>query len=142
MGRSIERIAVGTLVFSVSVLSLVGLMAIWGWINEDALWKSFSTIGVVGVTALVVVGITRVGSMYYKNMPAPTSVPESASWRSARNLLLGVVGVAILFFAALSVLSIWDFVGNDSLTKAFESMGLLFCSAVVLLVAFKSQMEV
>lgn len=141
MGRSIERIAVGTLVFSVSILSIVGLMAIWEMLSEDVLWKSFSTIGVLAVVALVIMGIARVASNYYQNQPKMPQ-PESVEWRAARNVLLAIVGAAFLFFAALSIMSIWDFIGDDSLWHAINSMILLCVSAVIMLVAFKSQMEV
>lgn len=141
MGRSLERIAVGVLVFAVSLLTIVGLLAIWNYVGADILWKSCSTIGVIGVTALIVVGISRVANNFYRGQPQ-VGVSEPAAWKSARNILLGIIAIVFLFFAAVSILSIWDFIGSDTLWKAFQSMGLLLLSAAILLVAFKSQMEI
>jgi hypothetical protein len=141
MGSSLERIAVGIVVFSTSILSIVGLLAIWEFVNSDFLWKSFSTIGVIGLAALVVIGISRVANSYNKGTAIRVPAPEPAAWRSMRNQLLTIIGLAFLFFAGLSILSIWNFVGSDSLMKAVESMFLLCSSAVVMLVAFKSQLE-
>jgi|GEM_PF-5113409 len=137
MGASIERIAVGALVFSVAVLTIVGLMAIWEWIDSDALWKSFSTIGVLGATALIVVAVSRFA--HFGHTPVQAPVVEAASWRIARNLILGVMATVFLFFAGLSIAAIWDFVGDDALSRAFGSMTLLFASATITLAAFKSQ---
>lgn len=140
MGRSIERIAVGTLVFSVSILSIVGLLGIWEWLDNDIIWKSYTTIGVLGMAALLVVGIARVSNKYYADAPQAPA-PESQSWKTARNFVLGVTAAAFLSFTALAVLAIWDFVGDGSLIKAFGSMGLLFASAIINLIAFSSQMD-
>lgn len=124
--------------FAVSLFTILGLMAIWQWIGSDILYKSFSTIGVLAFAALVVVGISRVSRLY--STPAPVVAP-SAAWITARNLTLGAVGVVFLFYAALAIASIWNFVGNDVMFKSTQSMGLLFVSAVIMLVAFRSQQQ-
>jgi len=140
MSITIERVAVGALVFAVSLLTIVGLMAIWQWVDSDVLYKSMSTIGVVALAALVVVGIARV-ARHYGGVAVPAATPPSAAWVGARNMLLGIVGAVFLIFAGLSIASIWDFVGSDTLTKSLSSMGLLFISAVIMLVAFRSQQD-
>jgi hypothetical protein len=140
MGRSIERVAVGVLVFSVSILSIVGLFGIWGWLGSGIVWKSYTTIGILGMAALLVVGIARVSSKYYADTPqAP--VPESGAWKAVRNQLLGLTGAVFLFFTALAILAVWEFVGKDALFKSFSSMMLLFVSAIINLAAFKSQID-
>lgn len=136
MSVTIERVAIGTLVCAVSILTLVGLLAIWGWVDGDIVWKSYSTIGVIGLAALVVVGIARVSSKYYGQPAAPA--PESPTWKAMRNLILGIMGAAFLVFTVLSIAAIWNFVGGDTLWKAISSMGYLFISAVILLVAFNA----
>ena len=135
MNKSIARGAVGTLVCAVAILTLVGLFGIWGWVGEDVVWKSYSTIGVVALAAFLVVGIAQITGKYAGTPPAPA--PESPVWKAARNLLLGAIGIVFLAFAALAIAAIWNFVGPDTLWRSFSSMMLLFTSGVITLVAFK-----
>lgn len=128
------------MVAAVSVLSIFGLLAIWEIIDSDVLWKSFSTIGVIGLVALVVIGISRVANNYYAGQPAAPAV-ESQGWKAARNVILGVVGAAFLVFAAFSIAAIWGFTGGEALYHSLSSMLLLGCSSIILLIAFKSQLQ-
>jgi hypothetical protein len=54
MLKTIQDVTVGIFIACVVILTLVAVLSIWGIFNDDVLWKSLSTIGVIGFASLVI----------------------------------------------------------------------------------------
>lgn len=51
----IRHLMLGSLIFSVSLLALIGILAIWEVLDSDATYKSLSTMAILAFSSLVVV---------------------------------------------------------------------------------------
>ena len=55
MSNKIQDIATIIFIAAVAILTLVSILGVWEVLSNDVIWKSFSTIGVVGFAAVVAV---------------------------------------------------------------------------------------
>ena len=53
MSHKIQDIATMIFIASVAILTLISLLGIWDILDSSVIYKSFSTIGIIGFAALV-----------------------------------------------------------------------------------------
>ncbi|MGH7250040.1 MAG: hypothetical protein ACREGC_03630, partial [Minisyncoccia bacterium] len=112
-----KRIQNGTamfFIFSVFFLSVVSIFGVWDLIQGDVVTKSFETLGLLSVVALVVmIAAKHLGSKEIQdpNMPA---VPDPI-FRSIRKTTLVFLIMSISVLVLLGILAIWDVIKDANL---------------------------
>lgn len=60
MTKTIQNIALVVFVISVTVLTIVAVLAIWDFFSDDVLYKTLSTIGIITFASLIVIVAAKV----------------------------------------------------------------------------------
>jgi len=59
MNSSIKKIAVGILILSIVIITLIILLSVWDIINPYTLWKSIFTIIIIAIASLIVIIVIK-----------------------------------------------------------------------------------
>ena len=75
MTKTIQNIALVVFVISVTVLTIVAVLAIWDFFSDDVLYKTLSTIGIITFASLIVIVAAKVIERH--NEPPATLPPQA-----------------------------------------------------------------
>lgn len=59
MAKSIKNVAITVFIVAVVVLTLIGVLSIWDVLAKDTLYKSVTTMALIGFAALIVAGSAK-----------------------------------------------------------------------------------
>lgn len=127
--KSIQNIASSLFIGAVAVLSVISILGVWDFFSKDVIAKSFETLGLLAVVAVVVIVAGRfVGgdNTGIVEMPHPI-------FKSLRRVTLGILIVSAVLLAFLGICSIWDIITDKQiLYKSLSSLGILAFSSFVI----------
>ncbi len=131
--KSIQNVASGFFITAVAVLSIISILGIWDFFSKDVISKSFQTLGLLAVIAVVVVIAGRfVGSGADTNI----IIAPNPIFATLRRATLGVLIISAVLLAFLGVFTIWDVIADKQiLYKSLSSLGILAFSAFVIVMA-------
>ncbi len=131
--KAIQDSAAFLFIIAVAILTGVCVLGVWDFFSHDVVWKSFETVGLLAVVAVVVIVAGRfMGSGESMTVPTPPN-PVFASLRSFTLIIL--IGAAALL-ALLGVMSIWGVIADTNvLYKSVGSLAVLAFGAFVMVVA-------
>jgi hypothetical protein len=131
--KKIEDVAAFIFVVAVAVLSIVSILGVWDFFNQDVINKSFETLGLLAFVAVVVMvaGKFIEGRMGQTENIAP--VLPNPTFKVIRQMALTVLIVSVSLLAVLGVLAIWEVIKDkDVLYKSMSSIGILAFSAFII----------
>lgn len=139
--RKIEDAAAFLFIIAVAILSVVSVLGVWDFFNHDVITKSFETLGLLAVVAVVVMvagkfieGRSQQSDQMLATLPNPT-------FKSIRQITLAILIISVSFLAILGVLAIWQVISDkDTLYKALSSVGILaFTSFIIVMTALERE---
>lgn len=134
----IQNIAAGFFIACVLVLTIVSILGIWSIFSNDVIAKSFETLGILALVAIIVIVASKfVGDPSAEAEPAM----PSHGYRSIRNSTLVTLIVSSTLLAFLGVLSIWDVItSTDILHKSLSSLSIIaFSSLIIVMVCLERE---
>ncbi|MSR73411.1 hypothetical protein EXS61_02320 [Candidatus Parcubacteria bacterium] len=139
--KKVQDVAGFFFVFAVTLLSIISILGIWDFFSGDVIEKSFETLGVLAVVAVVIIvgGKFMEGKSSADGMPMPVLVNPSFKVIRRGTVVILIVSASIL--ALLGVLAIWDVITDkDVLYKSLSSLGtLVFASLVIVMTCLERE---
>ena len=128
----IQNSAAGFFIVAVVILSFVAILGVWDFFSSDVITKSFETLGLLAMVALVVM----VASKFVGDPTDPTTiVVANPLFRAMRNITLGTLIVSSAFLALLGVMAIWDVITDHQvLAKSLSSLAILAFASLVIVI--------
>lgn len=141
--KTIQNIASGIFIGAVSVLSLISILGVWDIFNKDVISKSFATLGILAVVAVVVMVAGRFvggGEAADPTVPIVPTAPNP-TFRIVRIATLGALIVSAVLLAFLGVCSVWDIITDKAiLYKSLSSLTIIaFSSFVIVLTCLERE---
>lgn len=136
--KSIKNISAYFFIFAVAVLSVVSIMGVWDIFGEDVIWKSFKTLGLLAVVAMIVI---ISGDHISNSSKTGADIEERPSpvWTEIRKVTVFILIVAVSILALLGVLSIWEVIEDkDVQYKTLSSLAILSFGALIVIVTCRN----
>lgn len=119
-------------VVAVAILSVVSVFGIWDIFGRDVIGKSFQTLGLLAVVAVVIM----IAGKFVNNGSDPAQVVEvlpNPIFKSIRKATLAILIVSAALLALLGVCAIWELITDKSIIyKSMSSLGVLAFSSFVI----------
>jgi hypothetical protein len=118
---------------AVSILSVISVLGIWDFFSQDVINKSFETIGLLALVAIVIIVAGHfVGNHADSTVPSAPVMPNPI-FKSIRYATLTLLIICVSALALLGVLAIWDVIPDkDVLYKSLSSVAILAFGAFVI----------
>lgn len=129
--KKIEDIAAFLFILAVALLSVVSVLGIWDFFNDDVISKSFQTLGFLAFVAAVVM---IAGRFMEGRAEDGTVLPiPNPAFKTVRQITVTILIATVSILAILGVLSIWDVIQDrDVLYKSMSSVGVLAFGALII----------
>ncbi|MEK7645198.1 MAG: hypothetical protein AAB391_02680 [Patescibacteria group bacterium] len=141
--KTIQNIASGIFIGAVSVLSLISILGVWDVFNKEVISKSFATLGILAVVAVVVMVAGRFvgGGEAVDPLNPPVPAVPNPTFRIVRIATLGALIVSAVLLAFLGVCSIWEIITDKAiLYKSLSSLAVIaFSSFVIVLTCLERE---
>ena len=130
--KTIQNSASGLFIVAVGILSAISILGIWDFFSKDVIAKSFQTLGLLAVVAIVVIIAGRfVGVGSDPNL----IIAPNPIFKTIRRATLGILIVSAVLLAFLGVCAIWDIITDkEALYKSLSSLGILAFSAFIIVI--------
>jgi hypothetical protein len=130
--KKIEDGAASLFILAVTVLSCVSILGVWDLFSHDVINKSFQTLGLLAVVAIIVMVsgkfIENKSQQVVPDMPNPV-------FKSIRQIALTILIISVSFLAILGVLAIWEVIQDkEVLYKCLSSVGILAFGTFIVVV--------
>lgn len=130
----IQNTAAYIFIVAVGILSVISVLGVWDFFSDDVITKSFSTIGLLAVVAVIVMVAGRfIGVGHEQPVDGATVAMPSPVFPAIRKATLSVLIVAVSLLALLGVLAIWELIKDkEVLYRSLSSLGVLAFGAFVM----------
>jgi len=135
--KTLHNAASGFFVVAVGVLTAISILGVWDFFSTDVITKSFQTIGLLAIIAVVVIIAGRFMEAKPAGDPAMPIVPSAPSpiFKTIRQATVVLLIVAAVLLALVGIMAIWDVITDkDVLFKAISSLGILVFSSFVIVI--------
>ncbi len=135
--KHIQSIAAYFFIIAVSILTVISIMGIWKIFDTDVITKSFETLGLLAVVAVIVM----VAGQFMEGKKETTEpVMIDPTFKSIRKSTLAILIVAVSFLAFIGILSIWDVISDkEILSKTLGSLATLAFGAFIIVMTCMGQ---
>lgn len=135
---SLLNTAAGLFIFCTIGLTAISILGVWDVLDGDVITKSFSTLGLLAVVAIIVI---FAGRFIDSPTPEATIVAPHPLFHSLRNLTLTILIISAALLAFLGVLAIWEVIDDIStLYKSLSSLAILaFSSLIIVMVCLERE---
>jgi hypothetical protein len=125
---------------AVAVLGAISILGVWNFFDQDVIVKSFETLGLLAVVAIVIIVAGKFIEPKDAQGQAVAQVPNPV-FRALRRVTLGVLILSAALLALLGVLVIWDVVADsDVLFKSIGSLAVMaFCSFIIVMTCLERE---
>ncbi len=135
--KKIQFFAANFFIIAVSILTVISVMGIWKIFDTDVITKSFETLGLLAVVAVIVIVAVNFIEGKKENQEV-VAIPTS--FKAVRKATLTILIVAVSFLALLGILSIWNVITDKAvLGKTIGSLVTLVFSSLIIVVTCLSQ---
>ena len=110
------------------VLTIIAVLGVWSIFQHDVIMKSFQTLGIVALVAVVIIVAGRF--MDASPMAAPSS--STQMFKAIRYLTLTTLIASVSLLALIGVLAIWDVITDaDVIHKSLSSIAIIAFSSYI-----------
>ncbi len=125
--RKLQNIGAVLFIFAVFILTVVSVFGVWDVFDGDVVWKSFQTLGLLSLVALIIIKAGKIMDDKAGTVTTPLEI-----FSSLRKIAFAILIVSASLLAFLGVMSIWDFIADkDVLYKSLGSLVIIAFSAGV-----------
>lgn len=143
--KKVANIAAGFFIFAVMILGTISVLGVWEYFGRDVIWKSFQSVGLLAIVALVIIAAERAidakkdrvafGAMQGGVVSAPVGVATSATgFRLTRRITLAFLIISAVFLALVGILSIWDVISGEIVNKSISSLAIIAFSCLTIVI--------
>lgn len=135
--QKIHNVASGFFIVAVAVLSAISILGVWDFFSTDVITKSFQTIGLLALIAVVVIIAGRFTEVKPVGDLTTTSVPNVPNpiFKTIRQTTVVTLITAAVLLALVGIMAIWDVITDkDVLYKSLSSLAILAFSSFVMVV--------
>ena len=149
--KKIADIAAYAFMVSVALLSVISILGIWDFFQEDVIGKSFQSIGLLAVVAIIVI----MADHFMDKKAIPTNIGPKVNMETGevfvtdashgvfiiiRKITLVLLIASAAFLALLGILAIWEVLSGDVLHKSLASLAIMaFSSFVIVLTCLERE---
>jgi len=127
--KKIQDLAAFLFIAAVALLSTVAVLGVWDFFTGDVIVKSFETLGLLAVAAVIVI----VAGHFIGHGSAVTPELPNPFFRQLRKGTIGIVIVSVSILALLGVLAIWDVIADkEVLYRSFISLLIVAFGAFIM----------
>lgn len=139
--KKLANLAAYWFIFSIAVLSIVSIFGIWDVLAKDVIMKSFQSLLLLGVVAVVIIIAQRfIGNGEPEPVSAAPMTPVSTTFTFLRHMTLSVLIVSVGLLALVGLLSIWEILQGDVITKSLTSIAIVaFSSFIIVLTCLERE---
>jgi hypothetical protein len=140
--RKIQDGAAFFFVVCVAILTVVAVLGVWDFFNEDVISKSFQTIGILAAAAVV----TIVAGRYVDARKTPASATDAMgnvvvvpvqinpAFTMMRHATIVVLIISVVLLALFGVLAIWEVLSGEVVNKSLSSIAIVAFAAFVIVI--------
>jgi|SRR3989344_3534823 len=131
----IQDIAAFLFITAVAVLSLISVLGVWNLFDKDVITKSFSTLGLLALVAVIVMVAGRfVGGHSSQGSDGVTTVATpNPMFPVIRKITLTILIITASLLALLGVMAIWELIKDkEVLYKSLGTLGIFAFGAFVM----------
>lgn len=115
-------------------LTVVSIGGIWGALNEDVVWKSFESIGLIAIASVVVLVVEAFSDKKAVSQEEASEYMEALHVFSfLHRISVTLIIVSLVVCVSLGLLSIWEIMDTDGLYKAVSSIATIGFYALITL---------
>jgi len=119
-------------VLALAILTGVCVLGVWEFFSNDVIWKSFETVGLLALVAVIIIVASRF--LGFGGTSSSSLIPNPV-FSSLRRITLGVLIASAALLAFVGVLTIWDVIPDaEVLYKAIGSLAVLAFGAFLMVV--------
>ncbi len=140
--KSLQNFATGLFIVAVSILTVISIMGVWDFFEQDVISKSFQTLSLLAFVSIIIL----VASRHIENRSVDPSLPvvpevPSPMFAAIRQLTITILVASASLLALLGVLSIWEVIADkDVLYKSLGSLAILaFGSFLILMTCLERE---
>ena len=128
--KAVQDFVAFLFILAVSILSAISVLGVWKFLENDVIYKSFQTLGLLAVVALVVIAAGRfVETRAGGTLPVMTN----PAFPALRKTTLSVLILCAALLALVGVLAIWDVIADkDMLYKVLGSLAIIVFGAFII----------
>lgn len=132
--RAIKGYAAAFFIFAIVVLGIISILGVWDFFDGDVIWKSFETLGLLAIVALIIVAAGQAMDSKSDVIYEPNPV-----WTEVRKGTLGLLIASTAILALLGILSIWNVITNsDVLYKSMGSVAIIAFVSLIIVMTCKA----
>jgi len=132
--KKLQNTAALLFIACVGLLTIVSILGVWNVFATDVIWKSFQTIGLLAAVSVIVIFAGRFMDMKHAGEVAQIEEIPNPIFEVVRRLTVVFLVTAIAVLALLGILSIWEVVGGDVISKSFSSIVIATFSSLIIVV--------
>lgn len=137
--KKIADIAAYLFILSVTILSAVSILGVWDFFAGDVITKSFESIGLLAVVAVIVLVADHFMDQHQTGgvMPNGTTIVGEQSRTVFKGLRIATLSLLILSVALLAlfgIMAIWEVLSGQVLHKSLASIGIVAFSSFVIVI--------
>jgi hypothetical protein len=127
--RKIQDLAAALFLGAVIALTALSILGVWEVYGRDVITKSFMTIGLLAVVAVIVI----VAGRFMEHKEAGMLVAEpSPIFKSIRQMTVALLIVSVALLALVGILAIWELITDKTvLYKVLSSLGILSFGSLI-----------
>lgn len=135
--RTIQDAVAFFFITAVVILAGISVFGVWDIFANDVINKSFMTLGLLSVIALI---IMVAGRFIDNKSDVALAIPPNPAFGSIRRIMLGILIVSASLLALLGVLAIWEVITKgEVLWKSLGSIAILAFSSLIVVMTCRER---
>jgi hypothetical protein len=134
-----QDVSAAIFIGAVTILSFVSILGVWNVFAVDVIQKSFLTLGLLSIVAIVII----IAGRYIDRQPEdPNIIPAGAgAFRAIRRITVVMLIISAGLLALLGILSIWEVITNqDVVYRSLSSLAIIaFASLISVMVCLERE---
>lgn len=135
--KTIQDTAAFLFIAALGVLTVVSVLGVWDFFARDVIFKSFQTLGLVALIAVVVLSAGK----YIGGLEGGVIIAPNPLFQVIRRGTLGLLIIFATLIALLGVMTIWEVIANtDVLYRSLSTLAILaFASFITVVVCMERE---
>jgi len=139
--KKLQNISAFVFIACVVILTVVSILGVWKILEEDVITKSIQTVSLLALVTIVIIITGKFFDSHNQSVASGDMVGATAvsaleinpAFTSIRYITLTTLIISLVILALLGVLSIWDVLSGQTLSKSLSSMTIIAFSSIIII---------